>query len=419
MQKIIDKEISHKGPHIGRFNILRSTAALRGVVIIVFACIGCLMLVISHAAQPAISAEAEKGKLTGTSIISDSKASGGHAVKFGNSKPASGSTGSTTPVSLGRFGMALGGSYQTFSTAELNKNFADMEAMGVQWVRFDIAWNDIQSGGSSSYNWGPYDNVVNAARQHNLKILGILDFAPTWAQQPSCAGQFACPPNGTSSFATYVTAAVNHYKPLGVSYWEIWNEPNITNFWLTPSPSAYTALLKAAYTAIKKVDSSATVISAGLAPAATDGTNYEQYDFIKGMYAAGAHGSFDALGDHPYCYSDQAGCLGTPDGNEWWQMAQTSQNIRQLMVANGDSSKKIWMTEFGAPTNVYTEAQQAQMMQQAYTLAASYSWAGPLFWYTYQDGGTDKTNVEDWFGVLRADGSQKPAYTTYKQLTGK
>lgn len=315
--------------------------------------------------------------------------------------------------------MSLGGSYQTFSTAELDKDFADMEGMGVQWVRFDIAWNQIQSGGSSSYNWAPFDNVVNAARQHNLKILGILDYAPTWAQQSSCAGQFACPPNGTSSFTTFVTSAVNHYKPLGVSYWEIWNEPNISEFWLTPNPSSYTALLRAAYTAIKDTDPSATVISAGMASAATDGTNYTQYDFIKGMYAAGAHGYFDALGDHPYCYSDQSGCLGAPDGSEWWEMSQTPQNLRALMVANGDSSKKIWITEFGAPTNVYTEAQQAQLLQQAYTLAAGYDWAGPLFWYTYQDGGTDKSNVEDWFGVIRADGTQKPAYTTYRQLTGK
>lgn len=392
-----------------------STIAVRVLTVIAFAAIGSITLIISHADTAPPSAEAESGTLSGTaSVISDNNASGQSAVQFGAASSAS----------PGRFGMALGGSYQDFTTAEMNSNFADMEAMGVQWVRFDIAWTDVQSGGSSSYNWAPYDAVVNAARQHSLKILAILDYAPKWAQQSSCAGQFACPPNGTSSFATYAAAAVNHYKSLGVSTWEIWNEPNISGFWLKPSPSAYAALLKASYTAIKQADPSSFVISAGVAPAATDGTNYTQYDFIQGMYAAGAHGFFDALGDHPYCYSDHAGCLGTPDGNEWWEMSQTPQNLRSLMTANGDSNKKIWMTEFGAPTGgdpsvQYTEAQQAQMMQQAYTLTAGYSWAGPLFWYSYQDGGTHQSTVEDWFGVLRADGSQKPSYTTYRQLTGK
>ena len=32
-------------------------------------------------------------------------------------------------------------------------------------------------------------------------------------------------------------------------------------------------------------------------------------------------------------------------------MYQTSPSIRSIMVANGDSAKKIWITEFGAPTS--------------------------------------------------------------------
>lgn len=404
-----------------------STASLnakkpRAVVFMaLFVVAGTVLLLAVHAAlSPYVAVGPQTGSISGeAAVVKNSSAVGGKAVEFGVNSTGPGQVSPSPTDSLGRFGMALGGDYQSFTTAQLSSKLADMASIGVQWVRMDVAWTDVQSGGSLSYNWAAYDNVVKAAQQHNLKVLGILDYAPKWAQQPSCAGQFACPPNGTSSFATFATAAVNHYKPLGVSTWEIWNEPNISVFWLTPSPSAYTALLKAAYTAIKQADPTATVISAGVAPAATDGTNYTQYDFIKGMYAAGSHGYFDALGDHPYCYSDRAGCLGAPDGNEWWQMSQTPQNLRQLMTANGDSGKKIWMTEFGAPTNVYTEAQQAQLMQQAYTLAAGYSWAGPLFWYTYQDGGTDKSNVEDWFGMLRVDGSQKPAYATFRQLTGK
>ncbi len=410
MQKILAEKYPWRSRQYGRFIFLRS------LVVIAFAVVGGLMLVNSHAATFATSAEAESGTVSGNaSIISDGNASGAHAVKFGSATVSTGTT----------FGMALGGSYQSLSAADLNRRFADMEAMGVQWVRFDISWADIQSSGSSSYIWAPYDAVVHAARQHNLNILAMMGYAPQWAQQTSCAGQFACPPNGTSSFATFAAAAAKHYESLGVSYWEIWNEPNITNFWLTPNAAAYTGLLKAAYTAIKQANPSATVISAGLSDAATDGTNIAPYDFAQDMYTAGVHGYFDAFGDHPYCYSDPNYCPATTGvGNGWSVMALTSQNIRALMVANGDGGKKIWMTEFGAPTggdptSQVTEAQQAKMMQEAYALAASYSWAGPLFWYSYQDAGTDNTTVEDWFGVVRADGSDKPAYTTYKQLTGK
>jgi hypothetical protein len=226
---------------------------------------------------------------------------------------------------------------------------------------------------------------VAAARQHNLKILGTLDYAPAWAQQASCAGKFACPPNGTSAFATYAAAAATHYAPLGITTWEIWNEPNNSGFWLNPSGTAYAALLKAAYTSIKTVESSDFVISGGTAPEETDGTNVAEYDFIKAMYAAGAHGYFDALGYHPYCYSDANCPTTTSDGNAWSLMSQATQSIRSLMIANGDGDKKIWATEFGAPTGGtphVTEAGQGQMMQTSYTQFDSQSWAGPLFWYT-------------------------------------
>ena len=62
---------------------------------------------------------------------------------------------------------------------------------------------------------------------------------------------------------------VKRYYGKGAKYFEIWNEPNNPAFWSpTPNPAAYTADLKAAYTAIKAVAPSAMVITASLAPAA-------------------------------------------------------------------------------------------------------------------------------------------------------
>lgn len=63
-----------------------------------------------------------------------------------------------------------------------------------------------------------------------------------------------------------------------------------------------------------------------------------------------------------------------------------------------------------------TEAGQADTVKEAYTLQAGYAWAGPLFWYTHRDSGVDPTNPEDWFGLLRFDGTAKPAHKTYAAL---
>jgi hypothetical protein len=97
-------------------------------------------------------------------------------------------------------------------------------------------------------------------------------------------------------------------------------------------------------------------------------------------------------------------------------MQDTPVSLRSLMTANGDGGKQIWATEFGVPTGgsgAVTEAAQAQMVTDAYKLFSSYSWAGPLFWYTGWDTCTNTTDRECWFGLFRGDGSHKLGYDAY------
>jgi hypothetical protein len=69
--------------------------------------------------------------------VSASTGSTGYTSGGGNG----GGSGTTiTATNPGHFGMPLGGSYQDLTSSVLNSRFADMEAMGVQWVRFDIPW---------------------------------------------------------------------------------------------------------------------------------------------------------------------------------------------------------------------------------------------------------------------------------------
>ena len=56
------------------------------------------------------------------------------------------------------------------------------------------------------------------------------------------------------------------------------------------------------------------------------------------------------------------------------------------------------------------------MMDEAVKFASGYSWAGPLYWYSYMDRGTNVADTEDWFGLVRRDRSQKKAYGLFKTL---
>jgi hypothetical protein len=301
--------------------------------------------------------------------------------------------------------------------SQLEATMSDLDALGATWLRVDFPWSEIQSAGPESYNTAPWDAIVRAASAHHIAILGVIDYCPSWANGGQ--GQFY-PPTKPAAFATFSAFLATRYAPLGVHAWEIWNEPNGGTFWLPAAdPVGYTNLLIAAYPAIKGVDATATVISGGLAPAADGGASLSPMTFLANMYAAGAGPWFDAVGDHPYTFPALPNAV---DGSAYWwsEMFTGPKNLRSTMIANGDAQKRIWLTEFGAPTNgahgSVSEERQAKMAEVAYALQKTYAWAGPLFWYTYRDGGTDPKVQEDWFGLIRHDGSHKPAYAAYKAV---
>ena len=210
----------------------------------------------------------------------------------------------------------------------------------------------------------------------------------------------------------FATDVARRYAPLGVTMFEIWNEPNNAGFWSPkPDPAAYTADLKAAYAAIKHVDGSAFIISGGLAPEANDGTNINPVTFLQDMYADGAQGSFDAVGDHPYSYPALPDTYETWSG--WSQMDQATPSLRSVMTSNGDAAKQIWITEVGAPTggpDGVSQAAQGTDLSQAITNTKSTSWIGGIYLYSWQDEGTDPTNDEDWFGIVTYAGADKASY---------
>jgi hypothetical protein len=316
-------------------------------------------------------------------------------------------------------GIAAGGGLGKTSAANINQELDQMVALGVTWVRFDIEWGDVQYSSPNNSTWSAYDTMVKAITAHHMHALAILLFTPQWARDPKCGGGAKCPPTNPAQFATFAAEAATRYRG-EVNAWEIWNEPNSYNFWATKTDcNAYTTLLKATYPAIKKVDPNAIVITGGLAPEATDNNNLSQMDFLTCIYKDGGKNYFDAVGDHSYTFPNLP---SSNDTNIWAQMSETSPSLRSIMMDNGDANKKIWITEFGAPTNgpdphwYVSEQGQANMVTDAMQLYKTYDWAGPIFWYTLKDDGTSTSTIENFFGLTHADGSLKPAYSTLKNI---
>jgi polysaccharide biosynthesis protein PslG len=318
-----------------------------------------------------------------------------------------------------RFGFAAGGDIQNLSSAELARYLDGVQATHAGWVRIDINWNVIQYSGPTSYDWARFDNVVEAVTSRGMKVLAGILYTPPWARPDGTSASHA--PTHLVDYAIFVRAAVQRYARMGVHAYEIWNEPNIANFWSPrPQPERYARLLRLAYSAVKSVDPSSTVVSAGLSPHGaywqSDARHMNPIRFLQKMYANGAEGSFDALGWHPSNYPRG---LTFARWSAWSQMSQTTPSARTVMKAHGDAAKQIWATELGFPTGStprdVSEPTQARLVSAVYAALEKRSWAGPAFFYTYRDSGTNKSDVEQNFGVVRYDFSPKPAYAAYRR----
>jgi hypothetical protein len=282
-----------------------------------------------------------------------------------------------------------------------------MKSTGVTSVRVDADWGSGQPSGPDSYDWAPLDQVITSIRQVGLSADLIIDGCPPWAAVSGAQGNSYAQPASSAAFANWAAAVAKRYGGEGAKYFEIWNEPNNPDFWAPkPDPAAYTADLKAAYSAIKAVNPSAIVLSGGLAPELDSSTSYAPLTFLQDMYADGAQGSFDGVGFHPYSYPVDPD-TDIPE-SAWSQMSLTSPSIRSIMAANGDSAKKIWITEFGAPTSGMSanvsDADQSDELTQAISQVKGLSWVGSFYIYTWED------TPNEGFGILTTDGAHKPAY---------
>ncbi|NTV22224.1 MAG: glycoside hydrolase family 5 protein [Candidatus Yonathbacteria bacterium] len=329
------------------------------------------------------------------------------------------------------YGIAAGGGLIYLGQEDLDAYFSLLKGLGTTWVRWDIQWGKIQPKDSSTYDWASADRVVETAKRYGMKSVVILTYAPDWAAHPSCDKKIGkCPPAESSQFATFAAEVTKRYKG-SIAVWEIWNEPNYTGFW-SPHPDvvAYGKLLRDTNDAIKEIDPNAFVLAGGLASVADDKFgDISPYTFIVSIYAQKLKNSFDGLSLHPYTYPF------LPSYNATWNQWEQILDIREEMEKNGDSEKKIWITEYGAPTDgpgieriedggwlfhygsdFMSETAQKIMLLQALGYHAAYKeWMGPFFWFTLKDSGNG-SSTESFFGLLRSDDTKKVAYDFYATI---
>jgi hypothetical protein len=290
-----------------------------------------------------------------------------------------------------------------------------LASAGATWVRVDVGWSTLQPNGPGPFDmWyvDLLDAVIEGAKQRGLKVIFDLWQTPSWA---SDSGHAYAPPRDPADFADAVGRAAQRWGD-DVDAWEIWNEPNLDSFFEGTDPATYTALLCAAYPAVKQYD---------LDPVLFGGLMYNDDAWLRKAYEAGAKGCFDALATHPYVGPSDA-APDTPAVGAVWRLTHTPA-VRAVMNQWGDNRKKIWVTELGWSSGpdsagnpwdrAVTPQRQAQYLREAVDLIRNrYHYVGPIIWYRDVDGPTD--HYQDGFGLLHPDLSDKPAMRAFEAETG-
>lgn len=304
------------------------------------------------------------------------------------------------------FGMNLSVA-RRYAASECAAGAALARQCGVGWSREEFSWEAIEST-KGTFAWDTYDKPMQVAAQADLKVLGLLGYAATWARRDSAV--YTSPPRDVADYSNFVYQVVNRYKGQ-IKHWEIWNEPDSPVFWPPkPDAAAYTALLKAAYAAAKRADPSCHVLTAGLLV----GMNHrDNWVFLEDMYRQGAKEFFDILAWHAYC---------DPRSPEEGGYAERLKTLRQIMAKHGDADKPLWLTEEGwatAPGHARSvgAATQAQYMVRAHVLSLAAHGVEKYFWFLFRDGGNWESDFDQSYGILRPDNTPKPAFVSYAAMT--
>jgi aryl-phospho-beta-D-glucosidase BglC (GH1 family) len=316
-------------------------------------------------------------------------------------------------------GVNFHGTWSNYSKSVRSLILDDFAAAGVQWVRIDLGWASFEPSGPGQIEPGyaaQADAAINEVRARGMKVLATLWSTPGWA---NVGHGNSTPPENPADYARIAQWVATRYQGR-VAAWEVWNEPNIDDFWVGHDPGAYAGVLRAAYPAIKSGDPNALVVAGA--------TSFNDTAYLTALYDQGIAGSFDVLATHPYQGQSDAAPETVDDGSQY-TLAHV-QAVHQLMAQRGDGGKPIWFTEFGwsshdnpagTPTwqRGVTEAQQGDyLIRTLRWIATNAPYVTNTFWYNDLDTQAGSLQYDN-YGLLRTNLSPKPAYSALKAyLTG-
>lgn len=314
--------------------------------------------------------------------------------------------------------LGLNAQLQWFPESAYRQQIAKLKALDLQWIRLGLHW-ELMEPSPGQWQLAEFDRLMQVVEEEQLETLlylvGSAPFATSAPAGVSNPDQY--PPTNPQLFANSFAHLASRYPQIDA--WQVWNEQNIPPFWQpAEDPLQYRQLLETSLTALAGARPDATQVIGGKA-------YYSQMPvhgglMLESMNQLGSLSPDRVTAYHPYTHEPEGDVLGAGD------FIANAGTLNQYLRQYG--SGPIWATEFGwssypGPVElqpIIGEQGQADYMLRRLALMSAMDF-DRIFLFTLSDLDARASPRDRFYGLLRLDGSEKPAYAAlqrFLEITG-
>jgi hypothetical protein len=308
-------------------------------------------------------------------------------------------------------GVTVGGLGYGSPPSQADSEIALANRLGAKVVRLEVPWSVMEPLEAGRVEPGALaftDRLVADAAADGIKVVMLVENTPCWASSAPAAILARCvpgrsatanswPPREPRAYASFVAYIAQRYGTQLLAI-EIWNEPDQANelYFAGPEKAArYTALLRAAYPAIKQANPGVLVLGGSIV-----GVNGK---FLRLLYQDGIKGYYDGLAVHFYTLTVAA-----------------LRYTHEIQLANGDTTP-LWLDEFGFSScwpkrkieeeqGCVTKTTQASNLVNMFHQFSRLPYVAAAIVYKLQDSPGEE------FGAFTTSGARKPSFTALSRV---
>ena len=321
--------------------------------------------------------------------------------------------------SLGDFpsyhrGFSQGGEGQMPQAGYFEQGMELLAELNPELVRIDHLYDyynvlSFDETGNAVYDFTQLDRIVDAIVSVGAEPFMSLSYAP----QAIVTETVYRRPLDLEDWEALVYETVRYYnieRGLGIRYWEVWNEPNLRNFWID-SIEDYLELYAVSARAVKQADSTALVGGPALSspPVHPSAYRFLEENWISALVNTVQQNNLplDFVSWHFYSGNPHDFAKNIELHEQW--LSQLNPRPQLLLTE--------WNYTAGDSV-VMDNGQSVAYLAQTLSVFAD-SNLSHAFYFEPIDGGDDW--ISRW-GLIRADGTPKAsyyAYTLFDRLTGE